>query len=790
MSEPTVDDIASRGLEDLYSQVTSLAEAALLGGLLLRREALGSVRPWLSPDHFQSPTNAAIYQTLLESPSGEEDDDPARGLLEVAERTTAPGATPAYVQGLIDSRLRTDHLAHYGRLVVRQAVRRTAAEEGIRLSQRAATLDTSDPAAVQDLVAWTERARRMAADLAAKTTLTADVLSDQGRPADPQEPQSEEEVAAARLRGGSAAVPTTEAMAREIGLVAAVIRHPDQLDGPEVRELTPQSFTDRTCGALFVAAVALHERGELLDELLVVAEADTVRPWREGFGPIEARDALADSVGSAPHFAKQILAHRAQDAARRAADDLQAAAIGSPVAVASQAAAQDIGAAGRPTPHDGGPQAPSRPVVVFVLGSDPVTIGTVSVLVSDALAHRGQPPVVLGRAFPPDHPLHALVTGSGATTPLDRFRVAEQHLLTAGHDVIVHAGGNNPEALAEEMRRFQAAGFRVELAAVPTSGPQRRLSALDAHLQCGRSGPPPPTPDYRLVDSLALVERERLAQTVSVLSPDGRAIFTNHLLPSQGGRGRWQHDAHASRWAAHEADRPWTADESARFAAAHARVIAQAGPEHTRALQAIATEAAALHVGESWRTGVDLAAQAVAPPPERNSRADERMRAAGPVTTLTDAQLEYDLVQTLRNHEQARTSAQRVADRAGKAQAVVDGGGGPVVDRLRAAGVESEVIARAVLAATEDAAYLAQQAQRGQRQVQLLEQRASVVLTEINRRAQLTHEQRRQEDQIRHGRREAWSRHAVHDVQQRSRRSAPPVAASVPASPVRRGARS
>jgi hypothetical protein len=427
-------------------------------------------------------------------------------------------------------------------------------------------------------------------------------------------------------------------------------------------------------------------------------------------------------------------------------------------------------------------------VVVFILGNDPAAIAAVSVLVSDALAHRGRPPVVLGRAFPPDHPLHALVTGSGATTPLERFRVAERHLLTANRDVIVHAGGNNPEALAEEMRRFQAAGFCVELAAVPTSEPQRRLSALDAHLLSGRSGPVPASPDYRLADSLALAEREHLAQTVSVLSQDGCALFTNHLLPGQDGHRRWQHDEPASQWVHHEAGRTWTTEESVRFAAAHARVVAQAGPEHARALQAIAAEAAGHYAGESWRTGVSLAARAVAPTPERNSRADERMRAAGPVTTLTDAQLEYDLVQTLRNHEQAGAAARRAADRAGKAQALVDGGGGPVVDRLRTTGAGPEVIDRAVIAAAEDATYLTEQARRSNRQVELLEQRASVVLGEMNRRAQLTREQRRQEEQIRNGRPEVWSRHATDFVQRRSspRRGSPaPFAARTQAAPTR-----
>jgi hypothetical protein len=161
---------------------------------------------------------------------------------------------------------------------------------------------------------------------------------------------------------------------------------------------------------------------------------------------------------------------------------------------------------------------------------------------------------------------------------------------------------------------------------------------------------------------------------------------------------------------------------------------------------------------------VELAAQAVAAPPVMGSRAGARIRAGGPAATLTDRQLDAELVHTLHNQQHADASARRAAERAEQAQSVVDSGGGPVLDRLRASGADDDVIARALRAATEDAAYLADHARHGADRAQGLYHHVGALLREINRRSQLTREQRRQEDWIRNGRAEARARDVVRSV--------------------------
>ncbi|WP_225844921.1 DnaB-like helicase N-terminal domain-containing protein [Streptomyces sp. HPF1205] len=565
MSQPVAEDVAALGLEDAHAQVTHMVERALLGGLLLSRAARAAVRPWLTPEHFRSWTHAAVYRAVLDlEDAGDVDDGDERAAdrpRAVAERAAVPGATPAYVSALAGACPRTDHIPHYGRLVVRYALRRAVGEQAIRLARRAEEADLDDRSAVRDLAVGASDARRAAGELAGESALDAGVLSDEGRPLDREVPPTEEEVTAARVAGGPGAVPMTEAMLRETALVAALVREPALLEEPEVQRLTPHSFTNRACGVLFAAVRSLRSRGEAVDELLAVAEADTVAPWTEGFGPAEAREALTVAGGGgAAYLAQRIFDHAVQEEALRAAAELQAAVERTASATPSAEVAS-------------GP----RPVVVFVAG-DPVAAGAAAVLVRDALARRGSEPVTLGRGFPPDHALRAVVDASGTADAAARYRVAEEYVRAKGLDTVVHTRAADPEALAAAMRRFRTAGFRVELAAVPLSEPQRRLSALDVHLQRDLGGPPPPLPEDRLPDVLRLVDNEPLADTVSVFRPDGTALYLNHASRLPDGSSRWSREPEAAATAVREAIRPWTAEESVRFSARYAKVAAQCGP--------------------------------------------------------------------------------------------------------------------------------------------------------------------------------------------------------------------
>lgn len=768
MDDDGVEDDAA--IDDARAAVTDLVEKALLGGLLLNQRTRDEVRGWLTPDHFRSWTHSAVYRVLLDLEAAEDGDEAAAGRPQaVAERAaSAPGVTAHYVSSLADACPRTDHVQHYAQLVVRAAMRRAVTEDAVRLAQAAECADPEDPEAVRSLAAQAEAARRTAAALADEPTLSAEVLSDQRRPQDPESASAPRPPSAlVPMAGGRAAVTMTEALLRETELVAAVVRSPEALDHPEVRELEPQAFTHPACGALFAAARALADRGEALDELLVVAEADAVGPWTEEFGPAEARDVLAVSAGGdAVHLAALVRGHAAREDALRAAADIQAMARGVSVP-AEGAAAPGRAEAPLPTAMPGkrvGTSGARRPVVVFVAGEAAAASAT-AVLVRDALRRDGRVLVELGRGFPPDHPLRQVV--ADAPDAAGRYEVAEQHVRASGLDAMVHTRVSEPGQLAAAMRRFRDAGYRVELAAVVVSEPQRHLAVLDAHLLRGVGGPPPEPALVRLADAMTLVEEQGLADTVAVLRPDGTALYLNAAERDVG----WRRTTAAGAAIVGEAERRWSREESVRFGADYARVAARCGREQEGSLRTIAGLADRYQSDPHWRVTAVLAEQAVAAPPVAGSRPGERIKAAGAAGELTQAALDAELIQVLRNLSLTRAALARVERRAaecrpGAAAAGVGGGRAPV--HLRRAADRAD---RADRAMAEDAAYYAEEARRIRARGEGLTHRFATLVREINRRSQLSVQQRAQEDWIRDGRAQARSRDQVAAVRRGSGRA-------------------
>jgi hypothetical protein len=545
-----------------------------------------------------------------------------------------------------------------------------------------------------------------------------------------------------------------EALLRETELVAAIMRSPGALEDPGVRRLSPQAFTDPTCGALFAAARTLAARAEALDEVLMVAEADTVGPWTAEFGPVQARDVLAESAGGdAAHLAGLVVGHAAKEQARQVAAEAAATAKGTPARTETEAEGtgrvaeqpRGSGAAG-----EGGDGA-RRPVVVFVAG-EAVAASATAVLVHDVLSRHGREPVELGRGFPPDHPLRDVV--AGAPDAAARYEAAERQVRASGMDALVHTRAADPDLLAASMRRFREAGYRVEFAAVAVSEARRRLAALDAHMRRGAGGPPPDLAADRLAEAAALAEP--LADTVSVLRSDGTALYVNQ----HAGEGdRAQEAASAAVHVAREAGRPWTREESVRFSADYARVAAQCGRLEEPSLRTIAGLADGHQADPQWRVAAAIAEQATAAAPVAGGGAGERIKTAGQAATLTEASLDAELAHVLRNLWLTRSALARAERRA--ARGADEQGEGPL------AGLGG----RAVRAASEDSAYYAEEARWIRARQEGLTHRYAVVVREIARRSQLTVRQRAQEDWIRKGRAQSRARAAVAAVQRGPRQT-------------------
>ncbi|MFD4344038.1 DnaB-like helicase N-terminal domain-containing protein [Streptomyces coelicoflavus] len=274
------------------------AEQAVLGAVLLDPEQLTHL-DWLAADHFYRPVHQALFNALRKLRNDGHPALSADGPLPLSWVTDAVGEagqhvrglTAAYAHTLIQACPRTEHAPVYGRMVLEGAIHRTVAQHAIRLHQ-AARAD-----AVQGEV---EGALRTA-------DVLTDVLTDLARRwgTDPRP------VPPAAAPSADTDIPppaqTGQVAEDERFLLAVLTEQPGAMD-EVVAWLRPGDFADPTLGQLYRCLGALHHRGEPIDRITLLWEAQRRGLLANGTLSSEQLTAVCEGMvpGSADWFGQRV----------------------------------------------------------------------------------------------------------------------------------------------------------------------------------------------------------------------------------------------------------------------------------------------------------------------------------------------------------------------------------------------------------------------------------------------------------------------------------------------------
>ncbi|WP_330457394.1 helicase DnaB [Streptomyces sp. NBC_00820] len=272
------------------------AEQAVLGAVLLEPGQLAHLE-WLAPDHFHRPVHRALFTALRKLRA---DAHPALTVEEVVPLSWVTdavdeagrhvrGLTAAYAHTLIQSCPRAAHAPVYGRMVLEGAIHRSITRHAVRLHQ-AARAD-----ALQGEV---EQALHYADVLAG---VLSDLARRWGTEPRPVAPPATAPAAPVSFRADQVAED-------ERFLLAVLAEQPRAMD-QVVDWLRPGDFADPAHGQLYRCLGALHHRGEPIDRLTLLWEAqrrglladstlsgDQLTAICEGMGP-----------GDAAWFGEQVL---------------------------------------------------------------------------------------------------------------------------------------------------------------------------------------------------------------------------------------------------------------------------------------------------------------------------------------------------------------------------------------------------------------------------------------------------------------------------------------------------
>lgn len=274
------------------------AEQAVLGSVLLDPKQLAHL-DWLAPDHFYRPVHQALFTALRKLRSDRHPAMEAEGLVPLSWVTDAVdeagvhvrGLTAVYAHTLISACPRPAHAPVYGRMVLEGAIHRTVAQHAIRLHQ-AARAD-----ALQGEV---DGALRSADILAGVLTDLAGRWGTDPRPVAPTT--------------ASATVPAAKPVRHdrvaedERFLLAVLVEQPGAVD-EVVSWLRPGDFADPAHGHLYRCLGALHHRGEPIDRITLVWEAQRRGLLADGTLSGEQLTAICDGMypGSAEWLGERVM---------------------------------------------------------------------------------------------------------------------------------------------------------------------------------------------------------------------------------------------------------------------------------------------------------------------------------------------------------------------------------------------------------------------------------------------------------------------------------------------------
>ncbi|GHD48805.1 DnaB-like helicase N-terminal domain-containing protein [Streptomyces mirabilis] len=262
------------------------AEQAVLGSVLLDPGQLSHL-DWLAPDHFYRPVHQALFAALRKLHN---DGHPA-----LAAEETAPlswvtdafdeaslhvrGLTTAYAHTLISACPRPAHAPVYGRMVLEGAIHRSVTAHAIRLHQ-AARADALQ-GEVEGALHYADVLTGVLSDLAQR-------WGTEPRPVAPATPPA--------TAPAPPPVRADQVAEDERFLLAVLAERPRAMD-EVVGWLRPGDFADPAHGQLYRCLGALHHRGEPIDRITLLWEAQRRGLLADGTLSSDQLTAICDGVG-------------------------------------------------------------------------------------------------------------------------------------------------------------------------------------------------------------------------------------------------------------------------------------------------------------------------------------------------------------------------------------------------------------------------------------------------------------------------------------------------------------
>ncbi|MFJ4912884.1 DnaB-like helicase N-terminal domain-containing protein [Streptomyces sp. NPDC088726] len=262
------------------------AEQAVLGSVLLDPGQLSHL-DWLAPDHFYRPVHQALFAALRKlrddsHPALAQEPVPLSWVTDaVAEASThVRGLTAVYAHTLISACPRPAHAPVYGRMVLEGAIHRSITEHAIRLHQ-AARADALQ-GEVEGALHYADVLTGVLSDLAQR-------WGTEPRPVAPAAPPATVPVTPPPVRADQVAED-------ERFLLAVLAERPKAMD-EVVGWLRPGDFADPAHGQLYRCLGALHHRGEPIDRVTLLWEAQRRGLLADGTLSSDQLTAICDGVG-------------------------------------------------------------------------------------------------------------------------------------------------------------------------------------------------------------------------------------------------------------------------------------------------------------------------------------------------------------------------------------------------------------------------------------------------------------------------------------------------------------
>lgn len=281
------------------------AEQALLGALLLEPQRLAETGT-LDAGHFENHSHAALFTAIRAVPPPDPDDHARdttwlNAVLEQA-RPHAPGLSASYIHALIQFCPQSKHAAAYTRLICADHARRTLSRHAERLARTATDPTLPNPAA--SVLAQADALGRLLDDLAGQFAPHPGSLPRTPPLADITHPSSEEELDEERL------------------LLATATAYPAEVQ--QMRWLTPEDFTLPLHAALWQSVSALVHRGDMVDPVTVLGEAQHRGLLTDSLTPKDLMALVSTPAGSPEYWGERILQRALLARAHTVADRITA----------------------------------------------------------------------------------------------------------------------------------------------------------------------------------------------------------------------------------------------------------------------------------------------------------------------------------------------------------------------------------------------------------------------------------------------------------------------------------